>query len=169
MELITYHILRYKDSDYSGILLKKSHNWTLIKNNVVDYVLDGFRLINNKYMSHECEIPEGDITHRILRRKYDIECDRQMVDAIDMEDDVLLFSYFQTNDILLAIGTNRESVVYVGKVLKVNRCSCEFQLYDKEYNVCNRSTFKYNQIRYIEVDTDYVRSLSLLDDCEVTE
>ena len=49
--------------------MRSGAKWSLIRLNVVDYVLDGFQFTNKDYITCESEIKEDTILHRILSIK----------------------------------------------------------------------------------------------------
>ena len=63
MKIVEIKIRRFKDL-VKGILLGSGAKWSLIRVNVVDYVLDGYQFTNNKYVVYENKII---ISEKILR------------------------------------------------------------------------------------------------------
>ena len=63
-----YKIKRYKDS-VVGISLGKGTQWSLMRNNPVDYVLDGYQFINSDFIQEEHIIQDDIMLCKILPLK----------------------------------------------------------------------------------------------------
>ena len=64
MKLIEIKIKRFKEL-VKGILLGSGTQWSFLRLNVVDYVLDGFIFINKKFVVYESTIDECNILHSV--------------------------------------------------------------------------------------------------------
>ena len=63
-----YKIKRYKDS-VVGISLGKGTQWSLMRNNPVDYVLDGYQFVNRDFIQEEHIIQDDIMLCKILPLK----------------------------------------------------------------------------------------------------
>ena len=90
MKLVELKIRRFKEL-ITGILLDSGKQWSLIRLNVVDYVLDGFQFTNKKYVVSENEIKESTMQHRILSIKNRAESMLSLDDNI-LDENGLLYS-----------------------------------------------------------------------------
>ena len=119
MELVEIKIKRFKEP-VTGILLGNGTQWSLVKLNVVDYVLDGFQFTNKRYVASNCPIKEDTLQYRILAIKNSSKDISSKIDLNILEEDKLLYSFLKNSNILVAICLHREDVLYVGKIKGVN-------------------------------------------------
>ena len=161
MKLIKFKIRRFKEL-VTGILLASGTQWSLIRLNVVDYVLDGFQFTNKKYVVSESEIEENTIQYRVLSVKSRIE-DIPTLDCPNLLDEVdSLYSFLKNNETLVAIGLHRQDILYVGKIKDVGTKSFVLDSYDTELQKSGLMKIDFTKVRYIQIHTDYLDSLSLL-------
>ena len=161
MKLITLKIRRFKEL-ITGILIGSGTMWSLIRLNVVDYVLDGFQLTNKKYVAYERQIKESTMLYRILSIKNRAEDIPLIRDANILDDNQLLFSYLKRNKLLVAVCLHREDILYVGKIKNVGHKSFNIDLYDIELQKCGNKNIEFAKVRYLQIHTDYLDSLLLL-------
>ena len=81
-----------------------------------------------------------------------------------LEEDKLLYSFLKNNNILVAICLHREDVLYVGKIKEVNTKSFVLDSYDTELRESGIMNIEFDKVRYIQMHTDYLDSLSLIID-----
>ncbi len=161
MKLVELKIRRFKEL-ITGILLDSGKQWSLIRLNVVDYILDGFQFTNKKYVVYENDIKECTMLHKILslkNRKEEIPfLDNNNI--LDKNDS--LYSYLKRDDILVAICLHREDVLYIGKIKDVGTKSFVLDSYDTELRKSGVMNIEFTKVRYVQIHTDYLDSLSLL-------
>ena len=161
MKLISIKIRRFKELA-TGILIGSGTMWSLIRLNVVDYVLDGFQLINKEYVAYESKIEESTMQYRILSKKNRAEDIPLIKDTSILDDNQLLFSYLKRNRLLVAVCLHREDILYVGKIKDVGQKSFILDLYDIELQKCGIKNIEFTKVRYLQIHTDYLDSLCLL-------
>lgn len=161
MKILEIKIRRFKDL-IKGILLGQGTQWTLTRHNVVDYVLDGFQYTNRHYVVYENEVHKDTILHRILTLKRSLEKELSIDDYSILDSYDSLYSFFETNQILVAICLHREDVIYVGKIKEVSSKSFAVELYDTELEKMGIENIPFDKVRYVQIHTDYLDSLSLL-------
>ena len=161
MKLIKIKIRRFKET-VTGILLDTGTQWSLIRLNVVDYVLDGFQFTNKKYVTYESEIKECTMQYKILslkNRKEDMPLPRNLN---ILDDNYLLYSFLKRYETLLAVCLHREDVLYVGKIIDIGPKSFIFDSYDTELQKSGIMNIEFTKVRYIQMHTDYLDSLCLI-------
>ena len=161
MKLIEFKIRGFKEL-VKGILVDSGTQWSLIRLNVVDYVLDGFQFTNNKYVVSEHEKTECSMLHRILFIKNKAESIPYLKDSNILDENSLLYSYLKSNKVLVAVCLHREDILYVGKIKDVRPKSFVFDTYDTELQKSGIMNIEFTKVRYIQMHTDYLDSLSLL-------
>ena len=67
-KLITLEFSDLKNS-YSGFLLDFSDEWILLKNNPVDYILDGFIILKNKNLESIIYNENNEFSEDVIRTK----------------------------------------------------------------------------------------------------
>ena len=161
MKLVELKIRRFKEL-ITGILIGSGKQWSLIRLNVVDYVLDGFQFTNKKYIVYENDIKECTMLHRILslknRKEEILFLDNHNI--LDKNDS--LYSYLKRDDILVAICLHREDVLYIGKIKDVGTKSFVLDSYDTELRKSGVMNIEFTKVRYVQIRTDYLDSLSLI-------
>ena len=161
MKLIKFKIRRFKEL-VTGILLASGTQWSLIRLNVVDYVLDGFQFTNKKYVVSESEIEEGTMEYRVLSVKNRKE-DTPAFDCPNLLDEVdSLYSFLKSNETLVAVGLHRQNIIYVGKIKDVGAKSFALDTYSTELQKTGIMNIEFAKVRYVQIHTDYPDSLSLL-------
>ena len=161
MELAEIKIRHFKEL-ITGILLGNGTHWSLMRVNVVDYVLDGFQFTNKKYIVDNSKLKEDTLLYKILTIKNSPNDSLAWIDLNVLDEDKLLSSFLKKNNILVAICLHREDVLYVGKIKKVNSKSLILDSYDTELNSSGLMKIEFNRVRYVQMHTDYLDSLSLL-------
>lgn len=139
-----------------GILIDESEQWIYISSLYSDYIMDGYKIINKKYII-SIERSERDIfTEKVLKAN-----NRMSPDSLKIPLETnKLFSYLEKNQIVFDISTNREDSIYVGKVQKILPKSFYLKPLGTKGEWMNELyLFRMTTIRIISFDTDYVKSL----------
>lgn len=161
MKLVEINIRRFKEL-IKGILLCSGTKWSLLRLNIVDYVLDGFQITNKKHVVYESEIKACTMLHRILSIKNRTEDVPFLIDSNILDDNESLFSFIKENDLFVAICLDREDTLYIGRINDVGKKSFSLDSYDVELQKSGIIKIEYTKVRYIQVHTDYLDSLCLL-------
>ena len=161
MKLIEFKIRRFKEL-ITGVLLSSGTKWSLIRLNAVDYVLDGYQFTNKKYVIYDVNINESTMLHKILSIKNETENIPLLDNKNILDDNNLLFSFLKKENLLVAICLHREDIIYVGKIKDIGLKSFSFDSYGTELQKSGILNIEYSKIRYIQIRTDYLDSLSLL-------
>lgn len=160
MKLLEIKIRRFKEL-ITGILLKQGTHWYLAKQNVVDYVLDGFICINRHFIMYENEIHKDTILYKILSLKNGTKKDPDIYNDSILNGYDSFFSFLQTNQILVAICLHNEDAVFVGKIKDVSDMSFLLSSYDTDLNESGTMKIPFNKVRYIQMHTDYLNSINM--------
>ena len=161
MKLVEIKIRRFKDL-VKGILLGSGTEWSLIRLNVVDYVLDGYQFTNKKYVVYESDITESSMLYRILSIKNKTVGIPPFKDTYILDKNESLFSFFYRNELLVALCLHHENILYVGKIKAFGQKSFVLDTYNNELQKCDIMNIEYSKVRYIQIHTDYLDSLCLL-------
>ena len=161
MKLVEIKIRRYKTL-IKGILLGSGAQWSFIRLNVVDYVLDGFLFTNKQYVECETEIEESTMLHRVLSLKNKAEDIPNLDSPSVLDGNGSLYSFLKRKEILVAVGLHRENILYVGKIKDVGPKSFVLDSYGTELEKSGLMNIDFTKVRYIQIHSDYLDSLSLL-------
>jgi len=161
MELIEIKIRRYKTL-IKGILLGSGVQWSFIRQNVVDYVLDGFLFTNKQYVDRETEIEESTMLHRVLSLKNKAEDIPALESPSILNENGSLYSFLKRKEILVAVSLHREDILYVGKIKDVGPKSFILDSYGTELEKSGLMNIDFTKVRYIQIHSDYLDSLGLL-------
>ncbi len=143
---------------FKGILLGLGSKWALLKYIPVDYVTDGYVLINTNYIS-TFDISEKDIfTEKIIKLK---QINLDLGYEFDLEVTNKVFDVLKENRVLIGIELKNHEKIYVG-VIKISReKSMRVHLISKACEWLKEETFLYNELRAIYFEDDYLYSLNL--------
>ncbi|MEA5260747.1 hypothetical protein VB264_23310 [Arcicella aquatica] len=143
---------------FKGILLGLGSKWALLKYIPVDFVTDGYVLINTNYIS-TFDMADDDIfTEKViklkqinvdLKYKFDLESPNQVLDIL------------KENAVLIGIELKNHQKMYVGIIKIVREKSMKVHLISKACEWLKEETFLYNELRAIYFEGDYLYSLNL--------
>lgn len=143
---------------YQGVLIDVGVKWILLKYIPVDYVVDGYILINTNYLL-DIEIFEEDIfTEEILKLKK-INLDLKFDFNLDNSEE--LFLKMKNEDEIIKIELKEHTKSYVGKLTIVREKSMKVHLFNKKCIWMKEEVFLYNELRVIYFKDDYIESLKL--------
>lgn len=164
MEAIFYNFKKYKQADvFNGILLKKGTAWAFFKDNPNDYRLDGFRFANIRHIS-VMNSRIGSTTERIFTLKYNSEQDKEFANSFNLDNDFALFNFLYEKQYLIIIGTSSEKTHKICRIKSLDEKSALLDIYDIYMNLKKTQRQKFSEIRYIELENDYLQSLHLVEE-----
>ena len=140
-----------------GIFLQEGEDWLLIKSLFTDYMLDGYRLLNKKYILSISQSEDDIFVEKVILANK--KSNLQVTDLpLSMSS---LFKYFLKQNIVFSIQTNKEDRMNIGRIDKLNDKSVFLTpITPKGIWEENRYyTFRKEFIKIIEFDTDYINSL----------
>ncbi len=143
---------------FKGILLSLGSKWALLKYIPVDYVTDGYVLINTNYIS-TFDISEKDIfTEKIIKLK---QISVELPYKLDLESPNQILDVLKENAVLIGIELKNHEKMYVGFIKIVREKSMKVHLISKTCEWLKEETFLYNELRAIYFESDYLNSLHL--------
>jgi len=151
---------KYRDRKdiISGFFIDSNDNWTLIKYNPVDYIIDGYMLLKtNKILKYKRDDYE-EFREKVLISKNLQPTDKDIFPLTDINETLQLvsdrFGAFQ-------IENKDDTVCYVGKLVKTTKEYIVIKEIDQKACWVETERYKLSSIRTIEFDNDYVNSLIL--------
>lgn len=145
--------------EFEGILVDISDDWCYIKYIPVDYVVDGFVMINQRYIKNIQRSEEHEFKENILRLKGAIA---EKSVELNIDDNIKLLSDMQSKIELIQIELKYPHKCYIGKIHLVKEHSLKARLLSPKANWLLIESFLYKEIRAIYFDNDYVNSLQLV-------
>jgi len=156
-KLLSFKYRERKDP-ICGFLIDFNENWTLIKNNPVDYIIDGYSLLK---------------TNRILKYKrdeFEVFIEKVLIakglkplakDKIPLNDIYKTLQLVSDKYGAFKIELKDDTICYIGRLVKIGKGQIIIQEIDPKANWVEDERFKLNSIRIIDFDTDYNNSLIL--------
>lgn len=147
-----------KKDIYTGFLIDFSDEWILLKNNPVDYVLDGYVILRNKNVASIFREPGYDFVEKVIRKK---GLKTSAEDVIPLTDLYSILTYVNAKYGIFQIATRSDKAVYLGKINELDdELVLDFLSPTAEWD--GVKYFNPKKIRVIEFDTDYINSLRLM-------
>lgn len=148
-----------RKSLFSGFLIDYNEDWILLRNNPVDYILDGFVILKNINIESIIREEKEVFTERVIRLK-GLKCNSEEIIPIQSLSSILncLSSKFE----IFQIAKKSDKTVYLGKLVEVNDTELIIDFLEPKGKFGGEMSFNPNKIRAIEFDTDYINSLKLI-------
>ncbi|PKP21032.1 MAG: hypothetical protein CVU02_02235 [Bacteroidetes bacterium HGW-Bacteroidetes-19] len=149
---------KYRDRKeiFSGYLIDFNDDWTLIKYNPVDYVVDGYLLLKSdkilKYKRDDEEI----FKEKVLTAKNIIPTDHDIFPITDLADTLQLIS---ERFGAFKIENKDDTACFIGRFVKMTKDHLYIQEIDPHAKWGKTEKYKLQSIRTIEFDSDYINSL----------
>lgn len=162
MKLLSYKINKYGKKPFFGVILHDGRQWLSLKYNITDYELDGICFVNKHFLKDLREVDADSMISKIIPLKYtEYDKDYAAVNIINLDDYKDFFNWLKLSGQLIEIGLQKNDSFYVGIVRDVLEKSFIIKSIDPEANDEGKRRIAYSKVRYIKINTEYVKSLSL--------
>lgn len=148
-----------KKDVFTGILIDFSEDWLLLRNNPVDFVVDGFVILRNKNIKSIYREPEYDFIEKVIRLK---KVNINPEEAVPLKDLLSITAFLTRKFSLFQIATKSNKAVSIGKLKNYNDDLITIDFLSPQGVWDGEMDFKPNKVRVIEFDTDYLNSLQLI-------
>lgn len=148
-----------KKDVFTGILIDYSKDWLLLRNNPVDFVIDGFVILRNKKIKSIYREPEYDFVEKVIRLK-NININPEEI--IPLKDLFSIVAFLTAKFSLFQLATKSDKAAYIGKLKDFDEDMMTIDFLSPHGKWDGEMDFKPNKIRVIEFDTDYLNSLQLV-------
>jgi len=151
---------KYRDrkSIISGYLIDFNNDWTLIKYNPIDYVIDGYLILKtDKILKYKRDDDEK-FREKVLKAKNLIPTDKDIFPITDLSETLKLIS---DRFGAFKIEKKDDTVCFIGRLVKITKENLIIQEIDARAQWVETEKYKLKSIRTIEFDSDYVNSLIL--------
>jgi len=152
----TIHLKRRK-SILQGIFIYAGTEWILLKYTPVDYVLDGYLLVRTKYIKTIEREENEKFSEAVINLKWKITKEDKRYDNLDSVSAILY--ELMHNRIMIQFDFHDDSVTFIGEIEKINTQTIRIKDIDPKGNWDGISLYKFERIRTIQFDNDYVNSL----------
>ena len=153
MNIVDVKISRYPNL-IRGVVVEEGEQWVVLKENVVDYVLDGFLFINKRFVKRMDEIPHDSLEYKIISMK-----NPQMSFAC-LDNYVSVMEYLKSRKLLIGIGLEKQSFVLVGYIGDIFEKRIVFHPIGADLKDLPQITIDYRTIRYVSIKSDYLLSIT---------
>lgn len=157
-ELVSVKFTDRKDV-IRGYVIDYNDDWTLMKYNPVDYVIDGYIIFKHKNIDGFHRDSEEKWIEKVINLKGLQPTDKEIIPLTDLE---TILKYLTNNHSVFQFYTKSDKACYLGRLKSID---------GKELTIDNLNTkgkwdgeikFKSGSVRVIEFDTDYINSLKLV-------
>ncbi|GEC73707.1 hypothetical protein SAMN05443543_101114 [Flavobacterium flevense] len=144
---------------YTGFLIDYSDDWILLRNNPVDFILDGFVILRNRNIANIHRDEQLEFTEKVIRLK-GVKTNAE--DIIPIRDLDTIIHYLDKKYGVFQIAKKSAKSAYLGKLIELNNEELTIDFLDIRGEFGGELSFNPDKIRVIEFDTDYINSLKLL-------
>jgi len=155
-----------KKEIFTGFLIDWTEDWILIKNNPVDFIIDGYTILKNKRVKSIIQDEDHEFTERVIKLKGSKTSAEEIIPLTDIH---AIINFLDSKYSIFQISKKSDKAVYLGKVLSLDEKTLEIDFLSPEGTFEGEMNFKLSKIRAIEFDTDYINSLKLIVDDESKE
>ena len=150
-----------KKDVFSGFLIDWTEDWILLKNNPVDFIIDGYTILKNKNVKSIIQDKDHEFTERVIKLK---GLKTSAEEIIPLKDLYSIINFLAIKYEIFQITKKSDKAVYLGKLIEINEEELVIDFLGTEGEFDGEMSFKQNKIRVIEFDTDYINSLKLIVD-----
>jgi hypothetical protein len=142
-----------------GFVIDHNEQWILMKNNPVDYVIDGCVIVRNKNIRKISRDKEEKFAEKILILK---GVKLTYLDVIPLTGIVGILTYLTKYFKVFQFETKSEASCYLGKLSALASKHLVLDYLNPEGEWDGQMNCRPNDIRVIEYNTDYINSLKLV-------
>jgi hypothetical protein len=148
-----------KKEIFTGFLIDYSDDWILLRNNPVDFILDGFVILRNKNILVVNRDQDLAFTEKIIRLK---GLKTNSDDIIPIKDLATIINFLSEKYEIFQISKKSAKSAYLGKLIELTDEELTIDFLDTKGQFGGELSFNPEKIRVIEFDTDYINSLKLV-------
>jgi len=148
-----------REDPIAGFIVDYNEDWTLMKYNPVDYIIDGYMIFRHINIEGFQRLANERFKERVIKLKGLEPTDKDIIPLTDLS---TILRYLTDNFGLFQLYTKSERVCYVGRLKTIDRKKLVIDSISTKGKWDGHMHFKTDDIRVIEFDTDYINSLKLI-------
>jgi len=148
-----------KKEIFTGFLIDYSDDWILLRNNPVDFILDGFVILKNKNIEAVNRDHDLAFNEKVIRMK-GLQINSE--DIIPIRDLASIMKYVSEKYGIFQLAKKSSKSAYLGKLIDFTDEELTIDFLDTKGQFGGELSFNPEKIRVIEFDTDYINSLKLI-------
>ncbi len=151
--------IKKKKFTIKGVLIDYSDEWTLLLNNPVDYLIDGYILIKNDNIIAYNDLSRSFENKVLIKKTHDIKKINLKLDSIEV-----LIHYLKRKDILFSVENLSNNSYLLGKAKNINetRKIVVIRPLSPKAKWQKYSEVPLSSIDIIEFNNDYSNSLKMI-------
>ena len=148
-----------KKTPVYGYVIDYNEDWTLMKYNPVDYIIDGYIVFRHKNIEGFRRDKDEKWREKVINLKGLQPTGKDIIPLADLE---AILKYVTENFGVFGVYTRSEKVFYLGRFKSINKD--ELVMYDlnPKGKWEGQMKHKVRDVRVIEFNTDYINSLKLV-------
>ena len=157
-ELVSVKFTDRKEPIY-GFVIDYNDDWTLMKYNPVDYMIDGYIIFKHKNIKGFRRSAEEKFKEKVIRLKGLESTEKELVPITDL---ATILKHLTAKFSIFQFYTKSESACYLGKLKSLDSKRLIIDYLNTKGRWDKQLTFRPGDIRVIEFGTDYIKSLQLV-------
>lgn len=142
-----------------GYVVDYNNDWTLMKYNPVDYIIDGYIIFRYKKIEAFRRTTEEKWREKVINLKGLHPTDKDMIPLTDLE---TILKYLTDNFGVFQVYTKSETACYLGRLKSIDNKKLIMDNLNPKGKWDGQMKFRVQDISVIEFDTDYINSLKLV-------
>lgn len=142
-----------------GYVVDHNDEWTLMKYNPVDYIINGYIIFRHKNIEGFRRDTDEKWREKIMNLKGLQPTDKDIIPLADLE---TILKYLTDNFGIFQVYTKPETKCYLGRLKSIDKKELVIGNLNPKGKWEGKTKFRPADIRVIEFDTDYINSLKLV-------
>ncbi len=157
-QLISIKFTDRKEAIY-GFVMDYNEDWTLMKYNPVDYVVDGYIIFRHKNIKGFRRDVDEKFREKIIKLKGLEPTDKEVIPINNLSE---ILNFITINYGVFQFYTKSEKACYLGRLKSLDSKYLVIDYLNTKGKWDGQMKFRPGDIRVIEFDTDYINSLKLV-------
>ena len=142
-----------------GYVVDYNVDWTLMKYNPVDYIIDDYIIFRHKNIEDFRRDTDEKWREKVINLKGLQPTEKEIIPLIDLE---TILKYLTDNFGVFQVYTKSETACYLGRLKSINKKELVMDDLNPKGEWEGQMKFRTREFRVIEFDTDYINSLKLV-------
>ncbi|NBL63905.1 hypothetical protein GV828_01685 [Flavobacterium sp. NST-5] len=148
-----------KKEIFTGFLIDFTEDWILLRNNPIDFIVDGYTILRNKNLKSIIQDDDHEFTERVIKLK---KLNTSTEETIPLLDFKTIITFIARKYSIFQIAKRSDKTVYLGKLTNIDLKDFTIEFLSPDAIFDGEMTIKTSKVRVIEFDTDYINSLKLV-------